>query len=44
MVNNISAWHELMSILRKRDARRKTNGDSAVKNREASRLVSASQP
>ena len=47
MVNNITVWHELKARCAARDERVATapeNGDSGVKNREASRLVAVSQP
>lgn len=47
VVNNISKWHEHISKMGECDRRVATapvNGDSTVKNREASRLVATSQP
>jgi hypothetical protein len=46
-VQNISTWHQHIANLRAQGlqaARDKTNGSSAVKNREASRLISTSMP
>ena len=46
-VQNISAWHQLKANLHAQDlqtARDKINGSSAVKHREASRLISTSMP